>query len=260
MTDDVTTWHHGLIARWWALFAHGGPEIDLYAQWFDRDRPVLDAACGAGRLLVPWALAGFDVDGVDVSDDMIAECRAAASAAGLHPDLHVQPLHLLALPRHYGTIVVCGSYGLGGSVDDDHATLDGLRAHLLPGGTLILDYEVGEFDRDRLRRFSAKPADPSPPSPDQRRRGGDGCDYALRHRMVAVDAEAKQVTREMQAWKWSGDDLLAHETHLLRVNIYAADDVTAALHSAGFEHVTVVGGYHGGPPATEDRIHVWIAR
>lgn len=260
MTDNVTTWHHGLIAQWWALFQHGGPEIEFYRRWFDRDRPVLDAACGTGRLLVPWAEAGIDIDGVDASADMIAACRAATSPAGLDPGLYVQPLHQLALPRRYGTIVVCGSYGLGGSIDDDRAALDRLRAHLLPGGTLILDYEVAEFDEDRLRRFTPKPSDPTPPAPDQRRRGSDGCDYALRHRMAVVDLDGRQVIREMQAWKWSGDDLLAHETHQLLASIYTADEVTAALSTAGFEQVTVMGGYHDGPPVAGDSMHVWIAR
>jgi hypothetical protein len=64
----------------------------------------------------------------------------------------------------------------------------------------------------------------------------------------------------MQAWKWSGDDLLEHETHQLRASIHTADEVTAALHAAGFEHVTVVGGYHDGPPVAGDRTHVWIAQ
>jgi SAM-dependent methyltransferase len=259
MTDDVTTWHHGLIAQWWAQFNHGGPEIDFYRRWFAEGRPVLDAACGAGRLLVPWARSGVDIDGVDASADMIAACRAAMSDASLHPNLFVQPLHHLALPRRYGTIVVCGAYGLGGSTADDRAALERLRAHLLPGGTLILDYEIDEFDDDRLRHFSPAPPDPSPPTPEQRRRGNDGFDYALRPRMVAVDLHARQVFREMQAWKWSGDELLAHETHQLRTSIYTAAEITDALLAADFEDATVLGGFHDDPPGAGDQMHVWIA-
>lgn len=259
MADDVTTWHHGLIAQWWSHFNRGGPEIDFYRRWFTDGHPVLDAACGAGRLLVPWAQSGVDVDGVDASADMVAACARSASDVGLHPTLLVQPLHLLAMPRRYGTIVVCGSYGLGGSTDDDVAVLDHLRAHLLPGGTLILDYEIGEFDLERLARFSPAPVDSTPPEPRERRQGPDASHYALRHRMVAVDVDARTMVRELQAWKWSGDDLVAHETHLLRVSIYKAEEITASVRAAGFVDVTVLGGYHDGPPMPGDRMHVWIA-
>jgi SAM-dependent methyltransferase len=259
MADDVTTWHHGLMARWWANFNHGGPEIDTYRRWFTPNLPVLDAACGTGRLLVPWAADGVDIDGVDASADMIDMCRRASDAAGVSPSLFVQPLHRLVLPRRYGTVVVCGSYGLGGSADDDDATLRRIHDHLLPGGSLILDYEIEEFDVARLARFEARPADSTPPPPADRRRADDGFDYALRHRMVAIDVDRRQVTREMQAWQWDGDQLVAHETHLLTANVYTAEQVTAALAEAGFVDIVDYAGDHELVQRPTERVHVWVA-
>ena len=51
------TWHHGLVARWWAEFNLDGPEIEHYRRYVE-DGPALDVACGTGRLLVPWLEAG----------------------------------------------------------------------------------------------------------------------------------------------------------------------------------------------------------
>ena len=68
--DGIQTWHHGLMARWWAEFASGGPEIDFFRRYVEAGQPALDLACGTGRLLVPFVEAGLDVDGVDVSADM----------------------------------------------------------------------------------------------------------------------------------------------------------------------------------------------
>ena len=65
------TWHHGLIAEWWAEFNTDGPEIGYFGQFVERGQPALDAGCGTGRLLLPWLRAGFDVDGCDVSPDMV---------------------------------------------------------------------------------------------------------------------------------------------------------------------------------------------
>ena len=55
------TWHHGLIADWWANFNLDSPEVELYRPYLQN--PVLNAGCGAGRLLVPLLAAGYDIDG-----------------------------------------------------------------------------------------------------------------------------------------------------------------------------------------------------
>ena len=254
----ATTWHHGLIARWWANFNVDGPEIDFFRTYVASGEPALDVGCGNGRLLVPWVANGLDVDGVDVSADMIDACRTAAHAAGREPALYVQPTHRLDLPRRYRTIISCGTFGLGGSRADDAEGLRRVRAHLVPGGVLVFDYEVGEFDDDRWRRWRPQPADDTPPPSQSRRLGPDGFLYALRHRVTGVDVTERSVTRELQAWQWHGDDLVAHETHALVVNVYTADEIMSLLAAVGFSDIRTVGGYHGGSPTELDRFHVFI--
>jgi len=258
--DEVVTWHHGLMSRWWANFNLDGPEIDYFRQFVEVGQPALDAACGTGRLLVPWVADGLDVDGVDASADMIARCGEAAQRQGRTPNLYVQPLHALDLPRRYGAIVVCGGFGLGVSRTADFTALRRLFDHVRPGGVLVMDYEVGEFDTTHWRDWQPHPADESPPPPSDRRHGADGFDYALRHRLAAVDVEARRVVREMQLWQWSGGELVAHETRSVIINLYTADEIVASLTSAGFADLDVVGGYHGGEPDGSERFLVYIAR
>jgi SAM-dependent methyltransferase len=266
MSDDhgrdstaATTWHHGLIARWWANFNLDGPEIAFFRSYVASGQPALDVGCGSGRLLVPWVADGLDVDGVDASADMIEACRVAARTAGCQPDLYVQPTHLLDLPRRYRAIISCGAFGLGGSRADDTEGLRRLRAHLLPGGVLALDYEVGEFDNDRWQRWRPRPADETPPPSQARRLAPDGFHYALRHRIVAVDLAERSVTRELTAWQWQGDELVAHETHALVANVYSSNEIVALLGTVGFTDVHVLGGYHGGAPTELDGFHVFVA-
>ncbi len=137
------TWHYGLVARWWAENNLDGPEIEFFRQFVESGQPALDAGCGTGRLLVPYLQAGLDVDGADVSADMLAACRERAEREGLPaPDLYQQALHELDLPRRYRTIVVCGAFGLGSRRVDDVAALRRIYEHLEPGGTLVLDNQV----------------------------------------------------------------------------------------------------------------------
>lgn len=266
MSDDhgrdsarATTWHHGLIARWWSNFNLDGPEIAFFGSYVASGQPALDVGCGSGRLLVPWVADGLDVDGVDASADMIEACRVAARAAGCEPMLYVQPTNQLDLARRYRTIISCGAFGLGGSRDDDTEGLRRLRTHLLPGGVLALDYEVGEFDDDRWRRWQPQPADETPPPRQDRRLGADGFHYALRHRLTAVDVAERSVTREMKAWQWQRDELVAHETHSLLANVYSSNEIVTLLATVGFTDVHVLGGYHGGPPTELDTYHVFVA-
>lgn len=259
MGDTATTWHHGLIARWWANFNLDGPEIAFFRRYITEGVPALDVGCGTGRLLVPWLADGLDVDGADASADMIDACRAAALAAGHAPNLYVQATHQLDLPRRYGAVVNCGSFGLGGTRADDAEGLRQVRAHLQPGGVLALDYEVEEFDADRWRAWRPRPADATPPPAQTRRLGPDGFHYALRHRIVEVDLHQCRLVRELQAWQWRGDELVAHEAHDLVVNVYTSTEIVALFGATGFTDVRVLGGYHGGPPAELDEFHVFVA-
>ena len=45
-------------------------------------QPALDTACGTGRLLLPYLRAGLDVDGCDISPDMLALCRSRQNGKG----------------------------------------------------------------------------------------------------------------------------------------------------------------------------------
>lgn len=251
----MSTWHYGLVARWWAEFNHGGPEVEYFRPFVSAGQPALDAGCGAGRLLLPYFRDGLDVDGCDVSPDMLAECRRLAAAEGLEPTLHAQALHELELPRRYRTIVVCGAFGLGSTREQDAEALRRLHDHLEPGGLLALDAEAGwRFgDAEPGRAWPAEP-------PVERRRGADGAEYALRSRLVGVDQAGLRTQLALRAWMWRDGELVAEEEHLLTEAFYERDELVALLGDAGFVDVEVRGGYHGGPPAPEDEMIVLLAR
>ena len=105
MSEQAQTWHYGLVARWWAEFNTADPEeLAFYQGFVERNgEPALDLACGAGRLLLPMLRAGLDVDGCDVSADMLARCRELADAEGMAPQLYQRAMHALDLPRKYRT-------------------------------------------------------------------------------------------------------------------------------------------------------------
>ncbi|MBA3717696.1 MAG: class I SAM-dependent methyltransferase [Actinobacteria bacterium] len=258
------TWHHGVIARYWAEFNTEGPEIEFFRRFIeDGGGPALDVACGTGRLLIPWLEAGLDVDGVDVSEDMLALCRERAEREGLTARLYAQPMHEVDLPRRYRTIVVCGGLGVGSSRDRDLQVLRRLHHHLEPGGTVVLDNEV-PYASPRLWPYwtaegrSKLPEEWRPPG--ERRRGSDGTEYELRSRCVSLNPLEQSATLEMEARMWSGGELAAEETHSIDLMFYFRDELVLMLERAGFRDVSVRRGYDDAPAGPEDEFLVFSAK
>jgi SAM-dependent methyltransferase len=256
----VSTWHYGLVARWWAEFNQDGPEIEYFKPFVEHGQPALDVGCGTGRLLLPWLRAGLDVDGCDVSADMIALCRERAEQEGLSPTLLVQPMHELDPPRRYRTIVVCGAFGLGSTREQDVQALDRFYEHLEPGGTLLLDNEVPYANPRRWPQWvdgeRQKLPEPWGP-PGERRRASDGSELGLRSRALAIDPLNQVMTLEINAEEWRDGRLAVEEKHTITLHLYFRDELLLMLERAGFTDVDVRGGYADEEPSSDHEFLVF---
>src|SRR5215472_4374028 len=118
---EQDVYHLGLMAELNdAVNPDEAPEIDFYAEVVARGGgPALDAGCGPGRLLRRCLAAGLDVEGSDVSADMLEICRRRCADAGLEPTLHHQATNELHLTKRFRTIVMSGAFGLNGTRADD---------------------------------------------------------------------------------------------------------------------------------------------
>jgi SAM-dependent methyltransferase len=264
-SPGATTWHHGLMARWWAEFKGSEPvELAFYQSAIVRfGEPALDLACGAGRLLLPLLEAGLDVDGVDASADMLAQAQRLADERGLRVSLTLQPTWGLDLVRRYRTIFICDSFGIGGTRPDD---LEGLRrifAHLEPGGALVLSQGLpyGEEEDEWLRWLPGRHGEPQPwPSTGDRRRTADGDELELIFRERSWDPLVQRSILEMRARLWRDDRMIHEDEHQIVLAAYFAQEIVTMLHVAGFVDVEIQGRYTQEPATSEDVDVVFIAR
>jgi len=263
MAEAPQTWHYGLVAQWWAEFNLDGPELAYFQDLIGRfGQPVLDVGCGTGRLLLPYLRAGVDIDGCDVSADMLALCRARAAQAGYVPRLFQQAMHELQPPRPYHTLIVCGAFGLGGSVQRDQAALRRFYEALEPGGTLLLDHYLPYRDPDEWQYWLAAKRSELPeawPASGLRKRAADGTEYELRGRLVALDPLEQVAIREMRVYHWRDDQLLAQEERTLLERYYFQHELLLMLAQAGFHDVAVQGDYTQAEASAEHGILVFIA-
>src|SRR5688500_7558423 len=63
--------------------------------------PVLDIACGTGRILLPCLEAGIDIEGLDLYRPMLDQLQQKAKQKGLVPRLHQADMSNFHLEREF---------------------------------------------------------------------------------------------------------------------------------------------------------------
>lgn len=124
--------------------------------------PVLELGCGTGRILLELLRRGVDATGVDASPAMLAELERKAATLGVAARVHRMDVRELALGRRFALVLCPYSLVTYCLEDDDlRRLLAGIRAHLVPGGSLVIDAfvprpptpEDAEFRLDYRRPF-----------------------------------------------------------------------------------------------------------
>ena len=102
--------------------------------------PVLDIACGTGRILLPCMQAGVDIEGLDLFEPMLKTLRAKAAALGLSPRLHQADMSDFSLSRRFGLVMIPFNAFIHNMTQEAQIRcLQLCREHLLPGGKLTFD-------------------------------------------------------------------------------------------------------------------------
>ena len=111
-------------------------------QWQQAGKPtpVLEPMCGTGLNLLAFLAAGADIDGLDASPYMLAECRKKTTEQARQTGLYQQRLEEMALSRQYGFMFIPDrAFGHIHEPSVAQICLAKLWAHLLPGGILVFD-------------------------------------------------------------------------------------------------------------------------
>jgi SAM-dependent methyltransferase len=102
--------------------------------------PILDVACGTGRILLPALKTGLDVDGLDLAPAMLGTLQKKAAALGLRPRLFEATMSAFTIDRRYALIVVpFNAFVHCLTTEEQIAALTCCRNHLQPGGMLAFD-------------------------------------------------------------------------------------------------------------------------
>jgi cyclopropane fatty-acyl-phospholipid synthase-like methyltransferase len=104
---------------------------------------VLDVACGKGRHSKTLAKLGFEVTGIDLSENSIAEAKLYDCQ-----NLHFEVWDMRNTYRKNGFEYVFNLFSSFGYFDDerdDYACINAFAENLQPGGTLLIDYINSQY-------------------------------------------------------------------------------------------------------------------
>lgn len=222
-------------------------DIDLYLDLLHEARvrgPVLELACGSGRVAAPLALAGYRVTGLDQSPAMLR--RARVRRHGLPPEAAArlrfsrQDMRCFRFDRPFAAAIIpFSSLALLPEPADRAACLDCVARHLSPRAPLVIDLPC-----------------PVPGSPD----GGSRV-VSSRFRLPRWGNEVEKVVEEA-ADSDRGTIRVRYRYRLVPlaggapVELAEASfelarierrQIEAQLYAAGFDVVAALGDYRGTP-------------
>lgn len=212
--------------------------------------PVLEVACGTGRITIPIAQRGIDVAGLDISKAMLGEARDKAQRLGLDIEWVEADCREFAVPKKFALIFIAFNSMLH---LHDRVSLESffarVRAHLAPEGRFMFDifnpgirFLVENGGRKReIQRFT----EPHSGLP------------AVVHESLEYDA-ATQVNRS--TWFYSVGDRENVAVHDLHLRCYFPQEIDALLHYNGFDVVEKLGSYDGTPFSSEAGIQIATCR
>jgi SAM-dependent methyltransferase len=216
----------------------------------DGGQPALDVGCGTGRILLDFLALGIDIDGVEISPDMLAIARRKAEAAGLDVSgrLHEQAMERLDLPRRYRTVVVpSSSLQLLLEPADAARAVDHFFIHLEPGGTLALPFYT--YDRPEDETWTREAA-----LPDGR--------VVRRTSRAWVDAAARLEHTDETYELIDGGAIIArqHQVRSPATRGYSQSQAGALLEAAGFTDLAFYRGFSRDPAGADEALFTVVAR
>ena len=128
-----------------------------YAAWAEHYRRLMTAAgvpqrgrcvecaCGTGGLTLPLRRAGYQITGIDLSEEMLAAAMEKARAAGLSIPFVRLDMCALSVPRRVDCVLAtCDGVNYLTAPERVQAFFSAAFAALRPGGALIFDVSTPE--------------------------------------------------------------------------------------------------------------------
>ena len=227
------------------------PDLAFYRAEARKARgPVLELACGTGRLTLPIRKAGADITGLDVAAPMVALARRKAAAAGLDVKFVRGDARKFRLGRRFKLVFMAfNSLQHLGRREDLEGLFSSVRRHLAPGGRFIFD--VFNPDPRYLTR------DPEELLPVAYYDDPAGSGKILVNERYRYD-KAAQTSRIDWYYRREKDGRTVKKR--LNLRCFFPEELLALLHYNGFRVVKRCGDFRGRPFGPASKVQLLVCR
>ncbi|MGD9712431.1 MAG: class I SAM-dependent methyltransferase [Thermomicrobiales bacterium] len=221
-------------------------DVAFYRQYVETaGDPVLELACGTGRVAVPIAADGYRVVGADRSEPMLAGARRRADEAGVELTLlNAEMVDARSMPGGpFGVVILAlGALSHIETADGQLEALTSARQALDPRGVLLID--IMHATPSRLQTLDGS-------------YGFDGswrsADGSAVHRFSSSSVHPATQTIESHIWydRTSVTGGITRHATSMTQRYLTPGELLLMLEVAGFEEVALYGGYELDPFADD---------
>jgi SAM-dependent methyltransferase len=224
-------------------------DFALLDQWTNKlGNPLLDLACGTGRMALRLAAQGYEVTGVDLIPEMISWARKKAAARGVSVEWIVADAREFRLGRQFPFIfMLMNAFQFLPGREDHEAMLARVREHLMPNGCFL--FETRNPTPQNLQGLF-NPGSSSYPLAD----GGT---------LTTSDEQYYDPMTQIQHWTGKMLFTRADGTREERINRAALryvypQEMEALLHYNGFRIREVYGNWQGEPLTANSPAMIYV--
>jgi ubiquinone/menaquinone biosynthesis C-methylase UbiE len=219
--------------------------------------PVLELACGTGRITIPLAREGFEVIGLDLSAEMLRIAGEKLSKEPAEVRAHVRlieaDMSAFALHETVSLAFVPAASLFHLHTDQQRSScLSCITRHLKPGGGVIVDL----IPADRM-------ANQTVGETQEFKRGVSPSTGLLTRELgkkLSIDKEAQRVTVEHTYVEQLPDESEKRYVFVEQYTWATEDQMRGLLAEAGFGKVEVFGDYGRGPLTDASPRMIFVAR
>lgn len=208
-------------------------EFTFYESQFSTvEQPILEMACGTGRLLVQFVEEGYTVHGSDISQDMLSKTREKLQAKGLETKLYQGDSKTLSLDQKYGCIYYPFSslQHLTG-LDSQKQVFSNVYTHLQQDGKFIFDLPKPSFEyiKEKYGKLLSET------------KIVDGTEYKIEHWSQISNEAEMQCELNQRVIDTDSNTIVFEDTYTL--SLLPKQQLCLLLEQAGFTEYTFYGDY-----------------
>lgn len=206
-------------------------QLDFYMSYVtDVKMRILEPMCGSGRFIIPFLEEGFNIEGFDISDDMLNSCRERMKAKNLVGNVFNTGIHNFQTENKYDLIMIpAGSFSLLLDEEIVISSLNRLKENLNDNGTLLLDVLTTECRAEECDKWEET----------NRMTRADGkviVQYSKSH----YDKVNKIISSPLRYELLDDDKIIESEEMDFSMRLYDISEFEEILKNAGFKHIKII--------------------